>query len=189
MFFWLCGKHRKKTHGKYQIYLVLDCIVCCHPGSLPWPPTLCKVRLSKSWAGLGAGLNDHHEILDLSGNGERRGVEFGSGRIQVEGLQYVGSLVVGGWFLKWSCFFLVWMRQLADFWTRGFVEAGNVGTKLRPKASTSVSVEDSWWQERFLMIYFWSSPFPSPNHMASLTHHLATIFSNNPFPSLSHSTN
>ena len=36
-----------------------------------------------------------------------------------------------------------------------------VGTKLRPKASTSVSVGDSWWEERFLMALFlnfvWSS--------------------------------
>ena len=29
-----------------------------------------------------------------------------------------------------------------------------VGTKLRPKASTSVSVGDSWWEERFLMALF-----------------------------------
>ena len=36
-----------------------------------------------------------------------------------------------------------------------------VGTKLRPKASTSVSMGDSWWEERFLMALFlnfvWSS--------------------------------
>ena len=31
------------------------------------------------------------------------------------------------------------------------MEAGGVGTKLRPKASTSVSVGVSWWEERFLM--------------------------------------
>ena len=41
------------------------------------------------------------------------------------------------------------------------MEAGGVGTKLRPKASTSVSVGDSWWEERFLMALFlkfvWSS--------------------------------
>ena len=27
------------------------------------------------------------------------------------------------------------------------MEAGAVGTKLRPKASTSVSTGDSWWEE------------------------------------------
>ena len=27
-------------------------------------------------------------------------------------------------------------------------------TKLRPKASTSVSMEDSWWEETFLMAFF-----------------------------------
>ena len=41
------------------------------------------------------------------------------------------------------------------------MEAGGVGTKLRPKASTSVSVEDSWWEKTFLMSFFlkfvWSS--------------------------------
>ena len=41
------------------------------------------------------------------------------------------------------------------------MEVGDVGTKLRPKASTSVSMGDSWWEERFLMALFlklvWSS--------------------------------
>ena len=41
------------------------------------------------------------------------------------------------------------------------MEAGGVGTKLRPKATTSVSMGDSWWEERFLMALFlkfvWSS--------------------------------
>ena len=41
------------------------------------------------------------------------------------------------------------------------MEAGGVGTKLRPKASTSVSVGVSWWEERFLMAlllkFVWSS--------------------------------
>ena len=44
-------------------------------------------------------------------------VEFGSGAVQVEGLQYVGRLVVRGWFLKWNCFFIVLVRWLADFRT------------------------------------------------------------------------
>ena len=34
-------------------------------------------------------------------------VEFGSGGVQVEGFQYMGRLVVRGWFLKWNCFFIV----------------------------------------------------------------------------------
>ena len=70
-------------------------------------------------------------------------VEFGSGDIQVEGLQYVGRVMIRGWFLKWNCFFMVWVRRLADFKTRWCVEAGAVGTKLRPKVSTSVSMGDS----------------------------------------------
>ena len=41
------------------------------------------------------------------------------------------------------------------------MEAGGVGTKLRPKLSTSVSMGDSWWEDRFLMALFlkfvWSS--------------------------------
>ena len=88
-------------------------------------------------------------------------VEFGSGGIQVEGLQYVGRLVIRGWFLKWNCFFMVWVRQLSDFSTRWYVEGGGVGKKLRPKVSTSVSIGDSWWEERFLMALIlkliWSS--------------------------------
>ena len=80
--------------------------------------------------------------------------ESGSGGIQVEGLQYVGRLVVSGRFLKWNCFFMVWMRRMADFCTRWCVEAGGVGTKLRPRARTSVSIRDRWWEERFLMALF-----------------------------------
>ena len=34
------------------------------------------------------------------------------------------------------------------------METRRVGTKLRPKASTSVSVRDSWWEEGFLMALF-----------------------------------
>ena len=41
------------------------------------------------------------------------------------------------------------------------MEAGGVGTKLRPEVSTSVSMGDSWLEERFLMALFlklvWSS--------------------------------
>ena len=41
------------------------------------------------------------------------------------------------------------------------MEAWGVGTKLRPKVSTSVSMGDSWWEERFFMALFfklvWSS--------------------------------
>ena len=78
-------------------------------------------------------------------------VESGSGGIQVEGLQYVKRLVVSGWFLKWNCFFMVWMRRVADFCTRLCVEAGGVRTKLRPRARTSASIRDRSWEERFLM--------------------------------------
>ena len=88
-------------------------------------------------------------------------MEFGSGVIQVESLQYVGRLVIRGWFLKWNCFFIVWVRRLSNFRTRWCVEAGGVGTKFRPKVSTSVLMEDSWSEERFLMALFlklvWSS--------------------------------
>ena len=70
------------------------------------------------------------------------------------GLQCVWCLVVRGWFLKWNCFFIVWVRRLVDFRTRWCVEAGGVGTKLRPRASTSVSVGDSWWEKTFLMSFF-----------------------------------
>ena len=66
-------------------------------------------------------------------------MEFGSGGIQVEGLQYVGRLVVRDWFLKWNYIFIVWTRQLANFWTRWCVEARGIGTKLIPKASRGIS--------------------------------------------------
>ena len=34
------------------------------------------------------------------------------------------------------------------------MEPRGVGTKLRPKVNTSVSMGDSWWEERFLMALF-----------------------------------
>ena len=41
------------------------------------------------------------------------------------------------------------------------MEAGSAGAKLRPKASTSVSMGDSWWEDKFVMVLFlkivWSS--------------------------------
>ena len=54
-------------------------------------------------------------------------VEFGSGVIQVEGLQHVRRLVVRSWFLKSNCFFMVWVRRFADFRMRWCVEAGVLG--------------------------------------------------------------
>ena len=36
------------------------------------------------------------------------------------------------------------MMRVADFWMRLCVEAEGVGTKLRPKASTSFSFGDNW---------------------------------------------
>ena len=50
------------------------------------------------------------------GVGSIRGIVLGwwsSVGIQLEGLQHVWSLVVRGWFLKWNCFFLIWVRLLA----------------------------------------------------------------------------
>ena len=43
------------------------------------------------------------------------------------------------------------MRRLANF---SCIEAGDVETKLRPKASISILMEDSCWEERFLMALF-----------------------------------
>ena len=39
-----------------------------------------------------------------------------------------------------NCFFMVWVRRLGDFKTRWCLEVGDVGTKLRPKESTSFSI-------------------------------------------------
>ena len=115
-----------------------------------------EVRLGLAARGGGLGIR----FWACSRNSVRL-VEFGSGGVQVEGLQYVGRLVVRSCFLKWNCFFMVWVRQFADFRTRWCVEAECVGTKLRPKANTSVSVGVSWWEERFLMAlllnFVWSS--------------------------------
>ena len=66
----------------------------------------------------------------------RVGVDFGSGAIQVKGLQYVGHLIIRGWFLKWNCFLIVWVRKVTNFCMRWSVEAESVGTRLRPKVST-----------------------------------------------------
>ena len=32
------------------------------------------------------------------------------------------------------------------------MEAGSPGAKLRPKASISVSMGDSWWEDKFVMV-------------------------------------
>ena len=72
-------------------------------------------------------------------------VEFVSGGIQVEGLQYARRLVVRSWFLKWNCFFVFCVRWLANFRTRWCVGAQRCRKKLRPKASASVSMGDIWW--------------------------------------------
>ena len=94
----------------------------------------CKVRFGLAIRGGGFWVCSRNNV---------KLVEFRSGDIQVEGLQYVGRVMIRGWFLKWNCFFMVWVRRLADFKTRWCVEAGAVGTKLRPKVSTSVSMGDS----------------------------------------------
>ena len=98
----------------------------------------CEVRLGLLT--LGGGLGIRFWVCSRSSVSL---VEFGSGGIQVEGLQFVGRLVVKGWFLKWNCFFIVWVRRIVDFRMRWCVEAWGVGTKLRPKERTSVSVGDS----------------------------------------------
>ena len=70
----------------------------------------CKVRLGLlvclEWLGRGPCI--------CSRKSDRL-AEFGTGRTQVYGLQYVGRFIVRGWFLKWNCFFIVWMRRVADF--------------------------------------------------------------------------
>ena len=56
----------------------------------------------------GGGRGLGRRFLVFSRNSVRL-VEFGSGGIQVESLQYVKRLVVGDWFLKWNCFYIVSM--------------------------------------------------------------------------------
>ena len=73
----------------------------------------CEVRLGL--AARGGGLGVRFWVCSMN---SIRLVEFGSGCVQVEGLQYVGHLVVRRWFLKWNCFFIVWVTWLADFRTR-----------------------------------------------------------------------
>ena len=51
-------------------------------------------------------------------------------------------------------FFMVWMWQVAGFRMRWCVEAGGVGTKLRPRASTSISIGYGCLEERFLAALF-----------------------------------
>ena len=102
-----------------------------------------RVGLVTCWGRLG------RWFLVCSRNSVRL-VKFGSGGIQVKGLQYVGRLVVSGWSLKWNYFFMFWMRQVADFSMRWCVEAGGVGTKLRPRASTSEIFCSVYFQEEFL---------------------------------------
>ena len=65
----------------------------------------CEVRLGLlvCWRWLGRGPLICSRISDWL-------VEFSSRDIQEEGLQYLGRLIVRGWFLKWNCFSLVWVR-------------------------------------------------------------------------------
>ena len=73
----------------------------------------CGVRLGLVTCGGGLEIR----FLVCSRNIVRLG-EFGSKSVQLGGLQYVGRLVVRFWFLKWNYFFIVWVRQLANFRTR-----------------------------------------------------------------------
>ena len=61
----------------------------------------CEVRLGFWYVVVGWG-----EGLEYVPGSDRL-VEFDSGGTQVEGLQYLGRLIVRGWFLKWNCFFIV----------------------------------------------------------------------------------
>ena len=63
--------------------------------------------------------------------------------------------------MKWNCFFHRLGEAASRFQDEVVVEAGGVGTKLRPKTSTSVSMRDSWWEERFLMVLFLKLVFSS----------------------------
>ena len=63
--------------------------------------------------------------------------------------------------MKWNCFFHSLGEVASRFQDEVVVEAGGVGTKLRPKTSTSVSMRDSWWEERFLMVLFLKLVFSS----------------------------
>ena len=63
--------------------------------------------------------------------------------------------------MKWNCFFHSLGEAAIRFQDEVVVEAGGVGTKLRPKTSTSVSMRDSWWEERFLMVLFLKLVFSS----------------------------
>ena len=89
----------------------------------------CEVRLGLMALGRVFGIR-----FSICFRSSVRLVEFDSGGVQVEGLQYVGRLVVRGWFLKWNCFFIVCVSWLGNFRTRWCVEARDVGTNLRPKA-------------------------------------------------------
>ena len=62
----------------------------------------CEVRLGLAARGGGLAIR----FWVCSSNSVRL-VEFGSGGVKVEGLQYVGLLVVRSWFLKWNYFFMV----------------------------------------------------------------------------------
>ena len=94
--------------------------------------------------------------------------EFGSGGTQVEGLQYVGRLIVRRWSLKWNCFFIVQVSWVADIWMMWFVGAEGIGKCSRPKASNSLSISDNWLEDRFLMAFLWKFDFSSRSCFISL---------------------
>ena len=111
----------------------------------------CEVRLGLAAWGGGLGI-----MFRVCSRNSVRLVEFGSGVIQVEGLQYVRRLVVRSWFLKSNCFFMVWVRRFADFRMRWCVEAGVLGQSWDLR-------QVLWYQwglvggkRDCLWLYFWS---------------------------------
>ena len=47
-------------------------------------------------------------------------------------------------FPKWSCFYMVWVKQAADFWIGLCVGVEGADLKLRRKESTSDPSGDGW---------------------------------------------
>ena len=62
-----------------------------------WVNLFCEVILGLVTCGGGVGIR----FWVCSRNSVRL-MEFGSGRVKVDGVQYVGHLVVRGWFMKWA---------------------------------------------------------------------------------------
>lgn len=56
----------------------------------------------------------------------------------------MAGLVSKDSFLKWTYFFMVWVKEAVDFWIRSCAGVEDVGPKLNPQEKYFNSIGESW---------------------------------------------